>query len=245
MNQTMTDENWIDLFIIELRVRGVRGAAIGDAVASVREFVADSGQTAEDAFGPARDYAASLDLPATDPRRQMLQSIVLPVLGLLAFLVFSTATTAWFAGDPVRVSAAQVAFLAVPVFLSALFAFPSYLRAALEKRWLLVVLVLVAGVSGVLAALLAPSSSADAWLTVPPLPVLLGAMAVMIALSVVGTVVVLRSHDDDEITDPLEAAGAAKPAGRWRAFVLLTNWLFPILAVLIFAMAGGFTFLRS
>lgn len=241
----MTDENWIDLLIIELRVRGVRGAAIGDAVASVREFLADSGQSAEDAFGPARDYAASLDLPTTDPRRQILQSIVLPLLGLLAFLVFSTATTAWFAGGPVRVSAAQVAFLAIPVVLASLFAFPSYLRAVIEKRWLLVILVLVAGVSGVLAALLAPSSSADAWLTVPALPVLLGAMAVMIALSVVDTVVVLRSHDDDEITDPLETAGAAKPAGRWRAFVLLTNWLFPILAVLIFAMAGGFTFLRS
>lgn len=41
MNPTKTDETWIEMFILELRVRRVPGAAIGDAVASVRELLAD------------------------------------------------------------------------------------------------------------------------------------------------------------------------------------------------------------
>lgn len=52
-------ETWTELFILELHVRG---AVIGDAIAGVRvrELLADSRQSAEEVFGSAREYAASL-----------------------------------------------------------------------------------------------------------------------------------------------------------------------------------------
>lgn len=55
MKTTMTDDAWIEYFTVELRLRRVSGPAIGDAVASVRELLADSGEGAEEAFGPARE----------------------------------------------------------------------------------------------------------------------------------------------------------------------------------------------
>lgn len=134
MNATMTDKTWIDLFILELRLRRVPGAAIGDAVASVRELLADSGQSAEDAFGPAREYAASLDLPTMNPKQQALKTVLLPVLGLFAFLVFALASTAWFAGNAVLLSVPQALVLSIPLLLTVLFSFPFYPRAVVRQR---------------------------------------------------------------------------------------------------------------
>lgn len=245
MNTTMTDKIWIDLFVIELRVRHVPGAAIGDAVASVRELLADSGQSAEEAFGAPREYAASLDLPVISPRQQALQVVFLPVLGLFAYLVFALASSAWFAGDLVLLSAPQAALLAVPVLLTVMFSFPFYPRAVFRQRWLPVVLVLVAGVASALAALLAPSSAGDAWLAFSALPLLIGTMCTLVILSAVGTIVTVRSGDGDEIVDPSRAQDGRQVKRGRQAFLIFVNWLFPLLAIVIFAMTWGFTALRS
>lgn len=50
-------------FSLTLRLREVRGDAIGDAVAVVRAHVADSGHSAFTAFGDPRAYAEELELP--------------------------------------------------------------------------------------------------------------------------------------------------------------------------------------
>lgn len=245
MNATMTDKTWIDLFIIELRLRRVPGAAIGDAVASVREHLADSGQSAEHAFGSAREYAASLELPTMNRRQQALKVVFLPVIGLFAFLIFSLASTAWFAGNPVLLTVPQALLMAVPLLLTVLFSFPFYPRAVFRQRWLPVPLVLAAGAASAVAALIAPSTEADAWLVLSPLPMLIVAMTVLVVLSVIGTIVTLRSRDGDEIIEPLDAPEASGQRHVRKAFLLFTDWLFPILAVLIFAMTWGFSILRS
>lgn len=244
MNATMTDKTWIELFILELRMRRVPGAAIGDAVASVRELLADSGQSAEEAFGSAREYAASLDLPVMNPRQQALQVVFLPVLGLFAFLVFALASTARFAENLVLLSVPQAALLAVPVLLTVMLSFPFYPRAVFRQRWLPVALLLVAGVVSAIAALLAPSTAADAWLVFSPLPLVIGTMTALVILAVIGTIVTIRSNDGDEIVEPLHAQEGTRPRRGRRAFLAFVNWLFPILAIVIFAMTWGFTLLR-
>lgn len=245
MNSTMTDETWIELFILELRVRRVPGAAIGDAVASVRELLADSGQSAEEAFGSARDYAAALDLPTINPRQHALQVVFLPTLGLFTFLVFALASTAWFAGNLVLLSGAQAALLAVPVLLTVMFSFPFYPRAAFRRRWLPVALILVAGIVSAIAALLAPSTAEDAWLALSPLPLLIGTMTLLIALSLIGTIATVREGRSYEITEPRQAANESSPRQVGRAFRIFVSWIFPILAIVIFAMTCGFTVLRA
>lgn len=244
MNATMTDETWIELFILELRMRRVPGAAIGDAVASVRELLADSGESAEEAFGPVREYAASLDLPVMNARRQALKIVFVPVLGLFTFLVFALASTAWFAGSPVLLSVPQAVLLAVPVLLTVMFTFPFYPRAVFRRRWLPVVLILIAGAVSAVAALLAPTTAEEAWLVLSPLTLLIITLSVLVTLSVVGTVVTIRSNDGDAIIEPLHAQEGSRPRRGWRPFLIFVDWLFPILAIVIFLMIWGFSLLR-
>lgn len=229
--RTHTDDAWIEELIVELRLRRVSGPDIGDAVASVRELLADSGQSAEEAFGPARAYAASLPLPreATDGA----STYALPLLGLIAFLAFTHAGTAWFAHESVRFSLPQLALLALPVLLS--LTLPLYLSALIRHRWIALPLVVLAGAGGALSTLFAPASDAEAWIASPPLPWLVGAGAAMIVLAVAGTARSLRRRATDEIVEPL-----GRPAGRahgWHPAFLLIHWIFPVFAAFFFLLS--------
>ena len=89
MIQHTSDKKWFDQLVMELRLRQVHGSAIGDTVASAKELLSDTGQQAEEAFGPARDYAAALELPAA-PKHDWVRKALWPsLLGLLAFLLFN------------------------------------------------------------------------------------------------------------------------------------------------------------
>ena len=245
MKSKMSDETWIELFIIELRARRVHGEMIGDAVASVRELLEDSGEDAEEAFGSPREYAGSLELRAMPSRDQALKTVLLPVLGFFAFLVFAVGSTAWLNGNPVYVSVSQALLLAVPVLLTVILTVPFYPRATSRQRWLPAVLVIIAGIVSAVAALVSPASASDAWLILSALPLLLGSLGVMFFLSVSGTIVTLRSGDDQEIAYPLQSLdGSTTHRGR-RPLVLFVDWLFPALAVALFVMLWGLGFLRS
>ena len=60
------EETWSEAFIIELRLIGVHGSRIGDALTEVDSHCAESGSTAADAFGDPVEYARSLGLPVED-----------------------------------------------------------------------------------------------------------------------------------------------------------------------------------
>lgn len=245
MKNTMTDETWMQLLTLELRGRRVRGSAIGDAIASARELLRDSGQGAEETFGSARNYAASLDLPIMSDRDQSLKTAFLPVLGIFAFLIFAWASNSWFSQAPILLSIPQSLLLAVPILLTVICSTLLYPRAATRQRWLPAFLLLAAGVTGALASVFAPTSAADAWQILSALPVLAGTMTVLIALSVLGTIVTFRSGDGEEIIEPWK--NQANPARRTkrRALLILVDWLFPILAIAIFVMTWGVSFLRA
>lgn len=233
MRQQTSDKKWFDELTLELRLRQVHGSAIGDTLASVRELLHDTGQSAEEAFGPAREYADSLDLPA-DPDHDWLRRSLWPSLvGLLAFLLFNQAVMSLVRAEQMLVSPAQLALLLVPVVLIALL--PLYIDAAVRHFWILLVLVMMGSLSGVFSAVVAPRTTAEAWLAVDPLPWVIGSTFVMIAQSVLNTVRTVHSTSDDAITDPL-SAGRSTGTGA-TVFLHLTNWLFPILALGMLGLA--------
>ena len=72
-SNAIDDATWFDEFTIELRLLGVRGDAIGDALASAREFLADSGTSALECFGSPKRYSASRS-SANRPRPRLSPS---------------------------------------------------------------------------------------------------------------------------------------------------------------------------
>jgi hypothetical protein len=237
MMQQTSDKKWFDQLVMELRLRQVHGSAIGDTIASARELLSDTGQQAEEAFGPARDYAAALELPSA-PKNDWIRKALWPsLLGLLAFLLFNQTVVSWTRSELLLVSPAQLAFLATPVILIALL--PLYLEAVMRRIWVCVVITAICMLSGLLSAVMTPTDRTEAWLAVDPLPWLIGSALVMVALSIMNTIRSSHSKDDYDITNPL--SGPTDNAGTGaRAFVHVTNWLFPILALAMLGLALSF-----
>jgi hypothetical protein len=237
MNRTGTDKKWFDALVLELRIRQVYGKAIGDTVASARELLADTGQSAEEAFGPARDYAASLDLPHA-PQHEWMRAALWPaMMGLLAFLLFTQAAAAWAENEPLLFSPGQLALLAAPAVAVALL--PLYLAVIVRSVWATAALVVFCGLTGFLASLVSPSTAADAWLILDPMPWLVGCGAVMVVLSIWNTVRSARPGSGDEIVDPLGEAPTDDGLGS-RALMLITNWLFPVFALAMLGLVLAF-----
>lgn len=237
MTRQTNDKKWFDQLVMELRVRQVHGSAIGDTIASARELLGDTGQPAEEAFGPARDYAAALELPS-EPKQDWVRKALWPaLLGLLAFLLFNQAVVSWARSELLLVSPAQLALLAIPVMLLALL--PLYLDALIRRILACIGVTAVCVMAGLLSAFAIPKSRAEAWLAIDPLPWLIGSALVMVALSVMNTIRSSHSEDDNDITDPL--SGTTDSAGRGaKAAVQVANWLFPILAIAMLGLALAF-----
>jgi hypothetical protein len=233
MTVTLSDKKWLDELAMELRLRQISGQAIGDALASARELLADTGEGAHATFGPAREYAASLELPRAADGRALTSVLWTSLLGLIALLGFAQATAAFVLEKPLLVSPGQLALLAVPVTLSAFL--PLYLPFVIRTRWVLAALVAVCSVSGVLSSLVTPATPAEAWLALDPMPWLIGSSLTMVLLSIWSTVNAFRRGDvDDDIRNPLEIPSTGSTR-RMSALVVVSNWLFPVFAVLIFA----------
>lgn len=112
---------WADEFVVELRLRDVPGAAIGDALAEVEAHVVDAGTSARDAFGDPTRYAEQLAgttaRPDTDDPREM----VTIALGGAALVVAVDGVVAWAGDGAVVVTGGTVglvaAMLALPFVL--------------------------------------------------------------------------------------------------------------------------------
>ncbi|WP_395402131.1 hypothetical protein ACHMXB_01400 [Arthrobacter sp. UC242_113] len=232
MHET-TDKKWFDELVLELRLRQVHGSAIGDTVASARELLGDTGQRAEEAFGPARVYAAALELPSAPQHEWVRRALWPSLLGLLAFLLFNQALVSWARSEQMLVSAAQLVLVATPVVLIAFL--PLYLTAAIRRIWVLTALSAICALAGLLSGVLAPTSRSDAWLAIDPLPWLIGSALIMVLLSIMNTIRSLRPNDDD-ITDPSSTTTHGSRAGT-KIIVLITNWLFPLLALAMLGLA--------
>lgn len=221
-------QNWLDELTVELRFRDVTGAAIGDTLASVREFVADSGQTPQAEFGSPQQYAQTLDLP-TAPAGETRKTIIRSAFGLVGFMVFNLTITPWAGEKTLDLHASQLLLLLVPLAL--VMALPLYLRHGVKHMWPLYLAITVGMASALVAAALAPKSSAEAWLSLNPAPILLASSVLLLAVSIIGTISVLRSPDE-RLRDPMEDAATSRRRNLLsRVGDVVVQWMFPLAAL--------------
>lgn len=237
---TAPHQKWLDDLTLELRLKDFSGAAVGDALATVEEFLADSGQTPQDEFGTARDYAGVLAAAAQTKSADLRVSILGGAFSLVVFMVFSAALTPWTKGEQLLFGGVQLVCIAALAVLILLL--PLYLSHLIRHFWALLIVPVVGVTVGVISAFLTPRAAADALLVLPAAPVLLISAALLIALSVAGTILELRGGDDS-IRRPLDPdQGAVAPKSRF--FGVLSQWVFPLAAVLLFGLVAVLSALR-
>jgi hypothetical protein len=118
------DPEWAEEFAIELRVLGLAGARIGDALGEVSSHCQDSKESAAQAFGDPADYARSLQLPIhtdTSPRA-MLRSLSPTGLQILGMFILIRGFTAWRESGQLEITTAQLAAVGVVVLVGLLLA---------------------------------------------------------------------------------------------------------------------------
>lgn len=207
---------WVDAFVVELRLRGVAGEAIGAALAEVESHCVESARSATEIFGEPAFYARSLDLPV-DPRQEpaaigrTVAPIIAQVIGMFAVI---TALPALKSGAAVDVGAGQVVWLVAFVALAValVLAAEPILRALLSRPLLGV----LAG-AGLLVLLVVPSmmwpgvvAQLPGWL------VLVAGLALLLGGAAWGWQAG-RAEPADEITSPLSGSAQPTPSR--------TNWL--------------------
>ncbi|MDN6298828.1 MAG: hypothetical protein L0J68_00860 [Micrococcaceae bacterium] len=227
MSSTQPNESWIEEFILALRLREVRGDAIGDATAVVRGHIADSGQDAHEAFGDPSFYAKQLDLPRQPNLRPGSPVIMGPAISLTGLLVFAQSIPAVFAGSPMEVSLPQLLLFALPCAL--VLALPYYFNLGVRHLWVFAVAFFVVIGAGIGAGLFDPDRGFPAWLNLQPLWFAIGSGAAMLAASVWSVVDDLRPPQD-----PLRGPPGPAPAPTGivaRLIGTIPHFLMPLIAL--------------
>lgn len=227
MSATRTNDTWIDDFTLALRLRAVRGDAIGDAVAVVREHLADSGETATEAFGDPRSYAAQLELPTVARLRAGDPSIMGMAVSLLALLVFVPAVQSVFAGTAAEISLPQLLLFLVPV--AAVVGLPAYFNAAVSRPWIFAVVFVLSILAATCSALFAPERGHATLASWNPWWAAGISGAVVVAASAWALIDALRDGPDD-IVDPSQP-DSRRPGWIHRAMGVVPYLLMPGFAV--------------
>lgn len=220
------EREWADAFIVEQRLLGVSGRRIGDALATVEAHVAESGESAWEAFGDPSVYARDLAEGAEKVGTLTPAFIAASVLGLVGLLVISRATSAWLAGEPGVITIGVLVGAAVLlVAVGALLAAPeTVFRLLLGRRWVAGVVAAVPVVGSLLALFALPGVA----FTVAS-PGLLGFGVLLIAASAVLNWI---GHGGE---DAILAPGEETPRGSsGRLLVVLTM---PLAALVVAALA--------
>ncbi|MFC4224802.1 hypothetical protein [Lysinibacter cavernae] len=229
-----TNDKWLEAFILELRMQDVSGKVIGDAVASAQELLHDSGEQAYEMFGSPREYAASLALPKRQAPEWNRHGGIWPsMLGLLAFVVFNTSSTALLRGHDVMLTPVQVPLFAIPVMLVC--TIPLYLGAIIRNRWILSAVLALGAFGAVFASLLTPKSPADAWLVIAPLPLVIIGGIGLIAVATWGTVMTRQEMSEHLIQDPITGKTAER-RGESLTIRIVAFWMLPALSAVLFAV---------
>lgn len=228
------DERWTEAVLLELRLRGVPGDAIGAVLAEVDSHVAESGETAHEAFGDPAGYARSLELPVDDTAnpRELLAAALPTGVQVLGLFLLSWALTPLLRGEDLGIT---------------------WGHGALVALFALEVLLLVRHVDAVLAAVVRhPVASwlvSTVALTVPVALLLLlrgvvghvpaaAGAAVGAVLLVAGTAwALVRLRSGVDAADPVRSPVSGDAAGGRAQAVLAASlvWMVPVAAV---ALAG-------
>ncbi|MCT1590415.1 MULTISPECIES: HAAS signaling domain-containing protein [Kocuria] len=223
---------WCDDFVLELRLRDVPGARIGDHLAEVESHCIETGAEPKEAFGDATEYAREVG-SADDPVRGggTVRVTLICLAALVVFLTGNDATNRWARGEALSFNLVELICLgllaagvaALPVLLG-----PLLRRTRLGLAFFAGLFLL--GALRALAGLLPLEPVVDG---IPAAPVCVGALLVLCGLSALE----MRelSGDDDRVTSPLRAPDGAQPPAR-RGVVLIA-WIFPIAFVALGALA--------
>jgi len=220
------ERDWSDAFILEQRLLCVSGRRIGDALATVEAHVAESGESAREAFGDPNAYARDLAEGAEKVGTLKRTFIAASVLGPIGLLVISHATSAWLAGESAVITIGVLVGAAVLlVAVGALMAAPeAVLRLLLNKMWVGGLVVAVPVAVSVLALFALPGVA----LTVPASG-LLGLGALLIAASTV--LYWIDYSGDDAILAPGEEPSRGS-SGRLQLVLVM-----PLAALAVAALA--------
>jgi len=231
------NKDWLDLFVIELRLLDVGGTAIGDALASAREFLADSGQSADEAFGAPRQYAQALGLPAEPKAKADGKWVHLGAgLGLIGLLLITQSIVPLARGEYVEFGPAVLLIsggsLVVVTILPLLL--PPLLRFLADvRRWKLVVAGVLGGIAGgVVPFLLSLWPGSRPLFSVPALPLVIVSAVLLLAPPLWNQF--RHSLAEDPIIDPVIKPPDAGPDPLWaRSLVWGINWMAVFGAVVI------------
>lgn len=202
------ERTWLEDFVVELRLLGVPGDAIGDALVTAQTHVQESGETAQEAFGDARSYAREIaeSSGTASEWTPSAADVVGNIAGLVGMLVTVAAFTAWLDGAAVTVTVGTVVGLGVLLALMAVLLLrPAQVaRSIVDHRSAFAVVAPVVLVGAFVAVLLL---FPQALFAVAALP--LGVLGV--ALVAVSALIVWTTTDDAqvEITEPGRAPQAS------------------------------------
>lgn len=85
---------------MELRLLDVRGDRIGDALMTVETHVAESGESAQEAFGDARAYARAIAPGSRPVRWPFAPALIVGILlGIIGLNLTTQAFGAWLDGE--------------------------------------------------------------------------------------------------------------------------------------------------
>ena len=130
------DPQWVEDFVLEQRLLGVSGARIGDALATLNEHLADTGESVESAFGPATDYARELAASAPKAPDSLRHTLISAVCGLIGIILAPRALVAALEHTGIDVTTGDLAgLLLIGALVAALGAFATpILRSIVEHR---------------------------------------------------------------------------------------------------------------
>jgi hypothetical protein len=196
------DARWAADFIVALRLHGVDGARIGEALAEVNDHVKSSGESAEDAFGTPEEYAKKLAMPASpDQSTGAMLGVVAPiVIQVVAMSLILAAlpplrdgyTTDMTSGSILSLALTVCAMVALAAFSGPILSFSIRKTAIAVAAWLL----------AITACILPTVLIRGPILMLPTVPLLVAALVLMVAA---GVWIALHPVADDRITTPARA----------------------------------------
>lgn len=197
------DRAWADAFVLEQRLLDVPGDRIGDALVTIESHVAESGESAHEAFGDptsyARELADAMPRTADSPSAVRAATVVSAFAGLVGLLLTNTAFQSWLSGTEVSLSWGHLtAFALTLLILVAIIGWSSsVLRVLVTRVWVtfLALAIVIAVAVGLMVRF--PEAAVEGSATA------FGAAG--LALLAVGAVVGWLDHTEDPVLAPGES----------------------------------------
>ena len=189
------EPSWLDAFVLALRVHGVPGTLIGDALAEVESHCAEAGESAAEAFGDPVAYAQSLELaPDESLESEIRWGGVWDAMQLVALFAVPAADRGHVRGEPVNVTGGMLLTVVLMLGIVAVLSMRSTwaMRTVVERPGLALIMF---GASLTTAVLLPLVLWRTVVVSIPVVPVLVVA-ALLLVVGTTRSVRTLGAPDD-------------------------------------------------